>query len=214
MKEIKSRIILKHDNEINWNKASSFIPKQGEVIISDVDDNYSYERMKIGDGITNVIDLPFIMQQTDWNQNDETAINFIQNRPFGETGEFEEITSDEVKSYFVESTPWVLTSGDSTIYGGEARTIEFDAHTTLYCTPVLSDTDEYRLTFNGVEYTGTVDKFSNYTRVTVNGLPDDDSDTSTTNVRFDIYSTYIKARAGSGSVTGTFKLESYISTLA
>lgn len=191
MKEIKSRIILKHDNEINWNKASSFIPKQGEVIIYDIDNNYTYERMKIGDGITNVIDLPFIMQH-----------------------EFEEITSDEVKSYFVESTPWVLTSGDSTIYGGEARTIEFDAHTTLYCTPVLSDTDEYRLTFNGVEYTGTVDKFSKYTRVTVNGLLRDGSDTSTTNVSFDIYSTYIKARAGSGSVTGTFKLESYISTLA
>ena len=30
-------------------------------------------------------------KQVDWNQNDETAADFIKNRPFGETGEFEEI---------------------------------------------------------------------------------------------------------------------------
>ena len=76
MKEIKSRIILKHDNEINWNKASSFIPKQGEVIIYDVDDNYTYERMKIGDGITNVIDLPFITHQIVGKKTEGTVVTF------------------------------------------------------------------------------------------------------------------------------------------
>ena len=62
MKEIKSRIILKHDIEENWNKAESFIPKQGEIIIYDTDDNFTYSRMKIGDGVTNVINLPFSNQ--------------------------------------------------------------------------------------------------------------------------------------------------------
>lgn len=58
--QINSRIILKHDSEENWNKAINFIPKQGEIIIYDKDDNYSYERIKIGDGETFVKDLPFI----------------------------------------------------------------------------------------------------------------------------------------------------------
>lgn len=53
------RIVHKHDIEENWLKATNFIPKQGELIIYDVDDKYNYERMKIGDGITLVNDLPF-----------------------------------------------------------------------------------------------------------------------------------------------------------
>ena len=58
-KNIKSRIIHKHDSEENWLK-SSFIPKQGEIIVYDADTNYTYERMKIGDGNTNVNSLPFV----------------------------------------------------------------------------------------------------------------------------------------------------------
>lgn len=59
-KNINSRIIHKHDTEANWNKATNFIPKQGELIIYDIDDNYNYERFKIGDGITAVSSLPFV----------------------------------------------------------------------------------------------------------------------------------------------------------
>ena len=61
--EYFSRIIHKHDLEANWIKAatnSNFIPKQGEIIVYDRDDNHDYERIKIGDGITNVTNLPFI----------------------------------------------------------------------------------------------------------------------------------------------------------
>lgn len=59
-KKLKSRIVLKHDIEANWNKASTFIPLLGEIIIYDVDSNYEYERIKIGDGETSVVNLPFI----------------------------------------------------------------------------------------------------------------------------------------------------------
>ena len=59
IKEINGRLILKHDTEDNWNKATSFIPKQGEIIIYDIDNKYSYERMKIGNGTTNIVELPF-----------------------------------------------------------------------------------------------------------------------------------------------------------
>lgn len=58
-KNIKSRIVHKHGIESNWSKATNFIPKQGEIIIYDIDSNHSYERIKIGDGTTKVNNLPF-----------------------------------------------------------------------------------------------------------------------------------------------------------
>lgn len=61
-KVFNTRLINKHDTETNWLKATGFIPKQGEIIVYDVDDNYTYERFKIGDGVSNVNDLPFTMQ--------------------------------------------------------------------------------------------------------------------------------------------------------
>lgn len=59
-KILKSRIAHKHDIESNWLKATNFTPMSGEIIIYDIDENYNYERMKIGDGTRNVNDLPFI----------------------------------------------------------------------------------------------------------------------------------------------------------
>lgn len=72
VKEIASRIYLKHDVEANWNKATTFIPQKGEIIIYDRDDNldneeirgnYSYARFKMGDGVTPAIDLPFYLEE-------------------------------------------------------------------------------------------------------------------------------------------------------
>ena len=59
-KNVKTRIIHKHDTEENWNKATNFIPKQGEIIVYDVDSSHSYERIKVGDGTTNVNSLPYV----------------------------------------------------------------------------------------------------------------------------------------------------------
>lgn len=61
-KTFKGRIVNKHDTEENWSKATSFIPKQGELIVYDIDSIYTYERMKIGDGVTNVNALPFVVE--------------------------------------------------------------------------------------------------------------------------------------------------------
>lgn len=109
-KVFQSRIQLKHDIEENWSKATNFIPKVGEIIIYDIDENNSIARFKIGDGITNVNSLPFVSHhevisylpqdlteeqkaqarenigagesqiQADWNQSDETAVDYIKNR--------------------------------------------------------------------------------------------------------------------------------------
>ena len=59
-KNIKTRIIHKHDTETNWNKATTFIPKAAELIIYDPDTTHLYPRAKVGDGKTVVSNLPFI----------------------------------------------------------------------------------------------------------------------------------------------------------
>ncbi len=61
---VKTRIQLKCDTEANWNKAINFIPLKGEVIIYSTDDTHPFSRIKVGDGITTIINLPFIDAQT------------------------------------------------------------------------------------------------------------------------------------------------------
>ena len=63
---IKTRIQLKSDTEANWNKAGpkdgslGFIPLRGELIIYSADETHAFSRLKVGDGSTNVVALPFI----------------------------------------------------------------------------------------------------------------------------------------------------------
>lgn len=64
MSELNTRIQNKHDTEANWttagNASSPFIPFKGEIIIYDPDSNYSYPRVKVGDGSTSINNLNFI----------------------------------------------------------------------------------------------------------------------------------------------------------
>ena len=64
-KKIIGRFQQKNDTEANWNKASNFIPMVGEFIIYNKDENYNYERLKIGDGIHSIVDLPFVISSID-----------------------------------------------------------------------------------------------------------------------------------------------------
>ena len=59
-RNIKSRIVLKHDIESNWKQATGFTPLNGEIVIYDPDATHSYSRVKIGNGKDNVNTLPFI----------------------------------------------------------------------------------------------------------------------------------------------------------
>lgn len=54
------RIQNKSDKQVNWEKAINFVPLKGEIIIYEKDENYLYDRIKLGNGITKVNDLPFI----------------------------------------------------------------------------------------------------------------------------------------------------------
>ena len=86
-KRLNGRIVNKHDIEANWLKATNFIPMLGEIIVYDVDDTHNQQRMKIGDGVTNVNDLLFHESaiQSDWNENDETSLSYVKNRTHYET---------------------------------------------------------------------------------------------------------------------------------
>ena len=59
MEQLNMRIIHTHDVQANWEKLVEFIPKAGELIVYDKDDLCSYERFKIGDGVTTLTNLPF-----------------------------------------------------------------------------------------------------------------------------------------------------------
>ena len=59
-KEFKTRIMHKHEKEEDWNKAEGFMPLQGELIVYDPDEHYTFARIKMGDGKNYVKDLPFI----------------------------------------------------------------------------------------------------------------------------------------------------------
>ena len=76
-KTINTRIQHKHDIESNWNRATEFIPMQGEIIIYDADESYSYERFKIGDGKTLIINLPFYLEHE--IESALERINFLAN---------------------------------------------------------------------------------------------------------------------------------------
>jgi len=87
IKNINTRIQLKNDTENNWNKAKAeegkdgFIPLLGEAIVY-MGENGHGPRIKIGDGETNVTELPFLEDNdtvyTASNGIEITAENIIQ----------------------------------------------------------------------------------------------------------------------------------------
>lgn len=70
-KQFNGRIIQKHDSETNWNKATNFIPKAGEIIIYDTDETHTEPRIKIGDGTNAVGNLPFFVPYLTNDEIDE-----------------------------------------------------------------------------------------------------------------------------------------------
>lgn len=59
-KLLNTRHLQKYDTASNWELHSSFIPKAGEIIVYSSDETTSYPRVKIGNGISTVADLPFV----------------------------------------------------------------------------------------------------------------------------------------------------------
>ena len=81
-KNMNARIQHKHDIEANWNKALNFIPKIGEIIVYDIDENYNYSRFKIGDGIRAINDLEFLLDTQYILHNSNTLSQLLEQHIF------------------------------------------------------------------------------------------------------------------------------------
>ena len=90
-KNISSRIQHKHDIEANWAKALNFIPKAGEIIIYDIDENNSIPRIKIGDGERTINNLPFSISGENGFSG---SWNDLIDKPFGDIDEWIEILNN------------------------------------------------------------------------------------------------------------------------
>ena len=77
-KNMNTRIQHKHDIEANWNKALNFIPKIGEIIVYDIDENYNYSRFKIGDGVRTINNLEFLLDTQYILHNSNTLSQLLE----------------------------------------------------------------------------------------------------------------------------------------
>ena len=78
-----SRIRLKTDTEANW-LAHPIVPLSGELIIYSADGTHPYSRLKVGDGITTVTNLPFIDAGTIQGNNlpEDAVVSFPDRASF------------------------------------------------------------------------------------------------------------------------------------
>ena len=115
------RIVNKHDTEENWLKATGFTPKQGEVIIYDIDSTHSYERIKIGDGVQNVNALPFVdddKQDKDFVVN-LTAGNLTADKTFAEITAAYNAGRRVVAKRFTMQYPLIVLSDEMAVFALE-----------------------------------------------------------------------------------------------
>lgn len=61
-KNVKARVVFKHDTANHWAEATGFIPNKGEIILYDPYGEYNYTRIKIGDGVNCPNNLPFFLE--------------------------------------------------------------------------------------------------------------------------------------------------------
>ncbi len=59
-----ARVSNLHNIEADWAKHADLIPKAGEIIVYDPDENFNFCRVKIGDGKTALKNLDFFLETT------------------------------------------------------------------------------------------------------------------------------------------------------
>ena len=74
---MKARVSQLHKTEAEWNNLPNFVPIEGEFIIFDSDSRHSYARLKIGDGITKLKELPFFIDSAIDDHNNKRKVNEV-----------------------------------------------------------------------------------------------------------------------------------------
>ena len=114
-KNMNTRIQHKHDIEANWNKALNFIPKIGEIIVYDIDDNCNYSRFKIGDGVRTINDLEFLLDTQYILHNSNTLSQILEQYDIKATHYATSGTgaSTQAKTATVQNGSFTLEAGTS-----------------------------------------------------------------------------------------------------
>ncbi len=154
---LRARIQNKYEIKENWDKLKygDFIPLKGELCFT-VIDNQLY--IKIGDGSTDFVELPWLVNQSDWHETDENSPSYIKNKIC-------DITSEDVNELFYnitthnddESVNWNNLIDDSDIQNyPEMSKYKNWLSTILYIEPAqvqgkMEETGVYTISFEGLE---------------------------------------------------------------
>ena len=80
IKQLKGKTLFKHETEQDWLQ-SNYVPSLGEKVLYDPDFYYSFTRVKYGDGIHTVKELPFSVEQVDWLEENSTTTRYVKHKP-------------------------------------------------------------------------------------------------------------------------------------
>lgn len=73
---MKARVSNLHRTAEEWSKLKNWKPEAGELIVYDPDLEFDYARVKLGDGIHTLAELPFFI--------DQAAITLLQKQQYHE----------------------------------------------------------------------------------------------------------------------------------
>lgn len=133
-KVFNGRIIHKNDIEENWEKAINFIPKKSELIIYNPDNTHTQARVKVGDGVTKVNDLPFIIDDV----KPVTTVN-------GKTGASivltaEDIPFDDYENFPIQDYIYLALNKASNALNGNFKNYVFHFYSSANTTIKFSGT--------------------------------------------------------------------------
>lgn len=107
-KSLQARIQNKCDTTANWEKATNFVPKKGEIIVYSDGGGTGIPKMKVGDGTTVVGSLKFIESGKSLSATDiETALGY---KPEEETPKAQTDTA-ALGAELISSNGWILGTG-------------------------------------------------------------------------------------------------------
>lgn len=107
-KSLNTRIQNKCDLTANWEKATNFVPKKGEIIIYSDGGGVGIPKMKVGDGTTVVGSLKFIESDKSLSATDiETVLGY---KPEEETPKAQTDTA-ALGTELISSNGWILGTG-------------------------------------------------------------------------------------------------------